>query len=258
MDSELRGKIPDFFFEQEALGEYSGKRDLRAFEDEINRIKSENKSFRDQYPSTLFLQRAKEKQKNNQESNPKTKEIKSTFISESRVDLFRRVKQWLSKPWFIPGLAGALLAAVIIPLVLLSDPLPYTGIKGSGDPSLQVYLKTDMDPVNLEPGAPLTQGDLIQVTYNSAGRNYGMIVSLDGRGSTFLHLHDAEKSVKLIQNGAVNLPYSYELDDAPTFERFYFYTSDQSFDYQLVEEHLRRGAALPQFIDFTQIEFTKE
>ena len=37
-------------------------------------------------------------------------------------------------------------------------------------------------------------------------------------------------AAELDNNGAILLPYSYELDDAPDFERFFFITGGSSFD----------------------------
>jgi hypothetical protein len=49
-----------------------------------------------------------------------------------------------------------------------------------------------------------------------------------------------EHATRLSSGGAQLLPYAYELDDAPRFERFYFVTSRQTIDVNAVLESGRR------------------
>ena len=61
------------------------------------------------------------------------------------------------------------------------------------------------------------------------------IVSIDGAGVVTLHHPDtATEEAQLGGDGRVDLPYSYELDDAPDFERFVFVTSNEPFDVHAV------------------------
>ncbi|MDE2832664.1 MAG: hypothetical protein OXN20_21310, partial [Gemmatimonadota bacterium] len=70
----------------------------------------------------------------------------------------------------------------------------------------------------------------------------GVIVSVDGRGTVTRHLPASGTSaVRLIQGDPVPLDYSYELDDAPKWERFYFLTADASFDVRDVVQVAKEG-----------------
>lgn len=58
-----------------------------------------------------------------------------------------------------------------------------------------------------------------------------MIFSVDGRGRLSLHFPKSETaSGQLEQNKKIPLPEAIELDNAPSFERFFFLTADQPID----------------------------
>ena len=80
-------------------------------------------------------------------------------------------------------------------------------------------------------GARVYPGDVIRIGYQAAGRLYGVILSVDGRGTSTLHLpHQGTRSVRLENEGAVLLDFALELDDAPRWERFYFVCSNTAFN----------------------------
>lgn len=69
------------------------------------------------------------------------------------------------------------------------------------------------------------------MSYVAAGRAHGVIVSIDGRGQVTLHFPaDAGAPTALESGRAVPLSHSYELDDAPLFERFMFVTAEAPDD----------------------------
>lgn len=82
------------------------------------------------------------------------------------------------------------------------------------------------DEGRLHPGAVVESGDVVQVSYVAAGNDYGVVISIDGRGGVTLHhparLHDVPR-VKA--RGEIPLNHAFELDDAPGFERFFFVTA---------------------------------
>ena len=138
---------------------------------------------------------------------------------------------------------AALILIILIPLrIALKQSGPdreMEGIRPKGiKPHLVVYRKRGDEIKRLEREDKVAQGDIIQVTYVAAGKTYGVIYSIDGRGLVTLHFPDIgdETAPELDQNGEVSLPYAYELDDAPSFERFFFITSDDPFDIADVEE----------------------
>ena len=112
-------------------------------------------------------------------------------------------------------------------------------IKGLA-PSLTVFRRTPEGSETLADGAPARAGDLLRLGYVSAGRRYGVILSIDGRGAVTRHLPETDSHAAALQpRGTVLLDSAYELDDAPRWERFYFITSDQPFDVAAVEQAAR-------------------
>lgn len=102
-------------------------------------------------------------------------------------------------------------------------------LKGE-QPHLLIHRKREGDPERLAAGAAARAHDLLQLSYVAAGDAYGVVISVDGNGTVTQHLPDAgATAAPLDPDGAVALPQSYELDDAPAFERFYLVTSDRPF-----------------------------
>ena len=107
-------------------------------------------------------------------------------------------------------------------------------IKGLA-PRLFVYRKAPEGAEELAAGAAARQNDVVQLAYQAAGRHFGAIVSIDGRGVVTRHLPAAGALASPLKAGSpFALPEAYRLDDAPGFERFYFVTADQPFAVDLV------------------------
>ncbi len=81
-------------------------------------------------------------------------------------------------------------------------------------------------------------GDRLQLTIVPAGRAHAVVVSIDGRGDVTLHAPD-DVAAPTAMSGAVALPHSFELDDAPAFERFVLVTSQAPIDVASVLEAAR-------------------
>src|SRR5262249_37147887 len=117
-------------------------------------------------------------------------------------------------------------------------------IKGGLTPSLAVYRRTAEGSETLADGAVARPGDLLRVGYRAAGKRYGGILSIDGRGSVTVHLPPrADRAAALKNDGTVLLDQAYELDDAPQWERFYFITGDMPFAVPSVVDAVRAAAA---------------
>jgi len=109
------------------------------------------------------------------------------------------------------------------------DELEITRKKGG--PVLLVFRDGAGKADRLENGAEAAEGDLLQLKYEAGGAAHGLILSVDGRGAVTLHFPKSlGDSTALDPKGAQALPRSYELDDAPGFERFFFVTSDKPID----------------------------
>jgi hypothetical protein len=104
-------------------------------------------------------------------------------------------------------------------------------VKGDAEPALKVYRQRGVAHWEIGDDDVVAAGDRLQLRYRAAGAAYGVIVSLDGRGHVTQHFPSARgASTALKSGGEVALDHSYELDDAPMFERFYFVTSQQPLD----------------------------
>jgi hypothetical protein len=149
--------------------------------------------------------------------------------------------------WFVPALAAAALLLVVGPTLIQPPAPPDDGvhdilIKGA-DAELVVFRKTSSGSERLEPGASALPGDLIRVGYRAAGDGFGVIVSTDGRGSVTQHLpRSGSQAAALEAGGTVLLDFSYELDDAPRWERFYLVTGDEPFELEPVRMAAQRVA----------------
>jgi hypothetical protein len=125
-----------------------------------------------------------------------------------------------------------------------------TRIKGLQS-GLHVYMKKGSQAIMLNNGHKVRARDVLQLGYLAAEDFYCVILSLDGKGVVTLHLpvddkQDATAPAPFIKKQAQELvvPFSYELDDAPAFERFLMVTSPKEFKVNHVLDAARKLAAL--------------
>jgi hypothetical protein len=155
--------------------------------------------------------------------------------------------RWLGGGAVFAAGVAALLLLVVFPrgeAPLRRTPAAATedGERAKGDPRLFVHVKRDGRVVELGHGASARAGDLVQLSYAAAGATHGAILSIDGGGAVSLHYPEqVDGATALDHGGTIALPHSYELDDAPRFERFLFLTSPNAID---VADLLDRAGAL--------------
>ena len=140
-------------------------------------------------------------------------------------------------------------AAVAIVALRLPGPALRGGdenvrLKGSS-PHLAIHRHgAGPEPEALARGARVRAGDVLQLSVVSAGRPYGVIASVDGRGVVTRHAPvRGDVAARLPADGAVPLDHSYRLDDAPAFERFFLVTGGSPFAVEPVLDAIRRLAA---------------
>ncbi len=173
----------------------------------------------------------------------------------------KNTKKFYSSPSFRLGLASTfsiffvVVLLQVFPLNMKQDTrniiTEESGIRLKGlAPKILLYRK---GIVNLEPvadGSVVDNNELLQVAYVPAGYQYGVIFSVDGRGTITMHFSGfpprAALSRKLEGKGRRFLNHSYELDDAPKFERFFLVVSDQAFEVSLV---ISKAEALAKNLD---------
>ncbi|HEY7374491.1 MAG TPA: hypothetical protein VIF57_20165 [Polyangia bacterium] len=122
--------------------------------------------------------------------------------------------------------------------------------KGSHErkpPRLYVYRHRAGADQQLTDGARAFRGDLVQLAYGSHEGGYGVVLSIDGRGKATVHWPEREGGAApaLDASGEIRLPSSYELDDAPAFERFFLVRAATPFSVATAMEAARALAAQP-------------
>jgi hypothetical protein len=160
----------------------------------------------------------------------------------------RRASWMLALPLVVGGVAALLLLArpAKQPQGDIDVTPEYLGPKG--DPELNVYRRVGETSELLRKGARVSRGDLLRLAYRkNGGGAYGAVLSIDGRGQVTVHWPEsnAKAAATLSPDGEVGLPSSYELDDAPSFERFFFVTSASPFSMTTVLDAARALAAQP-------------
>lgn len=165
--------------------------------------------------------------------------------------LAQRVRARLPVPGQREGrwrLALGLAAAAALVFVALAiprgrlDPAPGED-RIKGQPALTVYRRTASGSETLANGSVARAGDLLRLGYIGAGRAYGVILSIDGRGVVTLHLPpNGDRAAPLVRGRATLLDQAYELDDAPGWERFYFVTGETPFLVAPVMDAARKAA----------------
>ncbi|MFC2160473.1 hypothetical protein ACFLRX_02345 [Acidobacteriota bacterium] len=112
---------------------------------------------------------------------------------------------------------------------------------------LLVFRKNNDEIEVVDSGTLLNKGDILQLAYVAADNPYGIILSIDGRGTLTLHFpEEKNESTELILNKRSLLPHAMELDDAPHFERFFFITSKNKInveDVLILTEYLVKNPA---------------
>ena len=162
------------------------------------------------------------------------------------------------------GLVLAAAGVLILPGRVPDANEDTTRVKGLA-PRLFVYRKAPAGAEELAAGSAARENDVVQLAYQAAGRHFGAIVSIDGRGVVTRHFPAAGTLASPLKTGPpFALPAAYRLDDAPGFERFYFVTADQPFAVDLVLSAASHSAgaegrlALPAGLDQYSFALRKE
>jgi hypothetical protein len=131
----------------------------------------------------------------------------------------------LATLWSLPLVAAAAAVLVFAPFPSSNE----DRVKGSGL-SLLVYHKTATGAELLAPPATLAAGEEVQLAYTSAQRRWVAIYSVDSRENLTVHLPlDHGKAILVAAGTPTLLPYSYRLDDAPSFELFAVVAAESEF-----------------------------
>ena len=142
----------------------------------------------------------------------------------------------------VPGGTGTQVAPEGESPAAVSEAPEVGRIKGPLD--LAVHVKRGNDHKRLPAGAAVRPGDQLQLSYRSDGKRFGVVASVDTRGTVTLHLPETPGAAPTLAIGKeTRLPHAFELDDSPGAERFVFVAGDQPFTTDVVAEALKPGGA---------------
>jgi hypothetical protein len=115
---------------------------------------------------------------------------------------------------------------------------------------LAIFRKTATGAEELGAGSLARRADVLHLGYTAGEARYGVIFSVDGRGTITWHMpggyaNGPRPAPALDQQGPVMLPAAYELDDAPGFERFFLVYGAAPFDVAAVAGAARALASRP-------------
>lgn len=221
-------RVPDFVVEQYVLGELPPERareveQTPGFADRVAAIERDTAAFLEAHPPEAFARRIV----NEYEASTQESPVRSTSGRTRTIRIFALA---------LPGVAAAAAVAIVLfggigiaPGNIVDPGAEIVRLKGL-EPSLSVYRATSGGVEELEDNARADAGDRLQVAYNAGDAPFGTIISVDGRGAVTLHFPlTPSAEPELIVGGEQRLQYAYILDDAPTFERFFFITSETTF-----------------------------
>ncbi len=213
-------KIPALFSEQSALGELSPERerelDPALLAEQKAAIESSNREILQSHPSAPMAAAIRLRAEQRKHSAVAGKRI-LVWASAASVAVLCLIAWALWSP---------MLAPVVEETALLRTP---ETVRMKGSAQLIIHRQTAGGAEVLLPGAVVRPGDRLQLSYLARGAGHGIILSLDGRGQVSLHFpKNPTASTALAQEGEQNLPFSYQLDDAPGFERFVLVTAEKA------------------------------
>lgn len=153
--------------------------------------------------------------------------------------------------WFsIPVTAIACMAILFIGIFVYTSnksTLTDDRVKGGGN-RIELWQKKEGIVANILNNALLEKGDVIQIRIHPEKKCFGVVVSLDGRGTWTTHLPDSGSTSKAIKPGKDEfLDFAYQLDDAPNYEVFWLVTSDKTFNIDTLMNHFKQlnGSPVP-------------
>jgi hypothetical protein len=255
-----RREIPSILLEQYVLNELGDESRNRLesefgteyLEQKKQEFAEQNRMFLHAYPAPEMKAAVLKRMDSAEQVNEKTHERK-----------FRRSR--ILTPLLSAAALVIVLAGVLPIFLARGNNIPETRIKGAGT-HLLIY-KADQEnrgtPELLREGALVAENDIIQIKYVPAGKKYGIVFSIDGRGNvTRMYPETGLEAAPLEPERTGTIGYGYQLDDAPDFERFFFITADKAFGVEKIlgaAESLSEQAAeaasadlrLPRGIDQT-------
>jgi hypothetical protein len=246
-------KVPDLLIERLLLGELPEAEARRLMDDpevvrRVQELERSNREILAAYPAEEMSRRiagrvealasvqgAPENARHGRSRRSRSTSRRSEAPGDSGI------RRFFNMPKLVPVAGFATLAVVtgLLLVVLLPGGLQpgVAGVAGIEEtrlkglkPHLVVYHKTRSGAELLRENSVVAERDVLQLGYVSGLQPYGVILSIDGRGVVTLHFPTGSRTAGSLEpQGEVLLPFAYELDDAPGFERFFLITSREPF-----------------------------
>ncbi|MFP4114550.1 MAG: hypothetical protein ACOCZB_03145 [Spirochaetota bacterium] len=241
-------RVPDILIEQYVLGELSEEeaREVErseGFAERVAAIERDNVAFLRNHPADVFAVRIR-----NQYESERAEGSRDSVRTRGTT----RARTLRIMAFAVPGAAALVAFAFVLfggmgfdPGTIVDPDTEIVRLKGA-EPHIAIYRAIGngrSDAEELRDGDSASSGDTLQLAYNAAGKPYGAIVSVDGRGAVTLHYPlTVSADPDLVAGGERQLPYAYQLDDAPDFERFFFITSEETFSVARVLDQVEEQA----------------
>ena len=250
-----------------------------------NEIKLSNEQIKQTYSAEEMKRAVAQKLQNvkNHENSEKDKKIgknevkKQNFVVLRGKNTEKHQKMSFSKfKVIVPAMAAAVLAAVILPRMILPENLQNSQnlsensaknanirVKGAKNienlensrqnqkTEIRLYKKTDDGVQLLSNGDSVKKGDVIQITYAPGKNNYGVIFSVDGNGNITRHFPEKSWNSERLSHEKPEIPlnFSYELDNAPNFECFVMVSSEKEFNLNDIEKRIENSKELDYLLE---------
>jgi hypothetical protein len=229
----MKYSISDLLLERYCLGELSEKETILikqalledvTVRERLESITHSNEDILTSYPAPFVSARIQDAMK----SLPQTKKIKSSRRLFG-ISLSTAAACAAAAAFFVIFPVNTIVdngsPTVVTHVGSIKNDSDVVRFKGS-DVNLHIYRKTAGEPEELKPNSVAVKGDALQIGFQSR-MQYAVIFSIDGRGSVTLHYPDNEYASTQIEKGKkILLNKSYQLDDAPRYEKFYLVASD--------------------------------
>lgn len=240
----MKGRISDFHLEQYLLGEappwvseaIAADPEAKA---RLEALKTDNEAFFTSYPPQQMVASIERIAAESEEEQIRRANEPRRRRDRGHQRIGELLRRLTPAPLVAFGAVAALAVVLLLPMLRTASvvlPEPATAdelvrLKGL-EPSLSVYLRESGGEVReLASGDPAGAGDSLQIAYNAAGASHGVILSVDGRGAVTLHFPATPFEAENLESGGeVPLSFSYILDDAPRFERFFFVAATGPLD----------------------------
>jgi len=208
-------KIPDIVLEQYILGELPSDKmkDIKSLlrsDDSLRKrielIEKSNNDFRKKY------------------SFEKTGIPAALSAGKKKKDLYH-----YRKIFIFPSAAVAIAACtlIFIKVMPIFETIDNSVIIKGNTENLFLYRKNGNQADFLKNGDTAKKDDIVQIAYQIPKERNCIIFSIDGNSGVTLHYSSSGNSIQdNSKTGKTFVPESYQLDDAPYYERFFMITSD--------------------------------